>query len=119
MNVAVAVSDLDYEALAPASEAGPAPKRIVVAYGFWVFLLSDIVMFSALFASYAVLVRASAGGPSGAQLFNQVSVAIETVPAPASKLTAPPDPVNVVRSTLPVPVKSTLPPISDMAPVTV
>ena len=78
MNVAVAVSGLDYEALAPASDAGPAPKRIVVAYGFWIFLLSDIVMFSALFAAYAVLVRASAGGPTGVQLFNQVSVTIET-----------------------------------------
>jgi cytochrome o ubiquinol oxidase subunit 3 len=62
----------------PASEAGPAPKRIVVAYGFWIFLLSDIVMFSALFATYAVLVRETAGGPGGAQLFNQVTVAIET-----------------------------------------
>ena len=60
------------------SEAGPAPKRIVVAFGFWIFLLSDIVMFSALFAAYAVLVRATAGGPCGAQLFNQVSVAVET-----------------------------------------
>ena len=61
-----------------ASEAGPAPKRVVVAYGFWIFLLSDIVMFSVLFASYAVLVNATAGGPTGAQLFNQVSVALET-----------------------------------------
>jgi cytochrome o ubiquinol oxidase subunit 3 len=78
MNVAVAVPDLDYTELTPASEAGPAPKRIVVAYGFWIFLLSDIVMFSALFAAYAVLVRATAGGPAGLQLFNQVSVAIET-----------------------------------------
>jgi cytochrome o ubiquinol oxidase subunit III len=35
-------------------------------------------MFSAFFASYAVLVNATNGGPTGAQLFNQVSVAIET-----------------------------------------
>ena len=55
-----------HEALPSASEAGPAPKRIVVAYGFWIFLLSDIVMFSALFAAYAVLVHATAGGPTGA-----------------------------------------------------
>ena len=87
MNVAVAVSDVEYETLAPASEAGPAPKRIVVAYGFWVFLLSDIVMFSALFAAYAVLVRATAGGPAGVQLFNQVSVAIETACLLASSYT--------------------------------
>jgi cytochrome o ubiquinol oxidase subunit 3 len=78
MNVAVATYDAGQEAFSPASEAGPAPKRIVVAYGFWIFLLSDIVMFAALFAAYAVLVRATAGGPTGAQLFNQVSVALET-----------------------------------------
>jgi cytochrome o ubiquinol oxidase subunit 3 len=87
MNVAVAVSDLKYETLTPASEAGPAPKRIVVAYGFWIFLLSDIVMFSALFAAYAVLVRATAGGPAGAELFNQASVAIETACLLASSYT--------------------------------
>ena len=78
MNDAVAIYDVRQEAFAPASEAGPAPKRIVVAYGFWIFLLSDIIMFSALFAAYAVLVRATAGGPTGAQLFNQGSVAIQT-----------------------------------------
>src|SRR5882724_11154293 len=78
MNIAVAIDDVRSEALPSASEAGPAPKRIVVAYGFWIFLLSDIVMFSALFAAYAVLVRATAAGPGGAQLFSQASVAIET-----------------------------------------
>jgi cytochrome o ubiquinol oxidase subunit III len=78
MNVAVAIDDVHHEALPIASEAGPASKRIVVAYGFWIFLLSDIVMFSALFAAYAVLVHATAGGPTGAGLFNQLNVAIET-----------------------------------------
>src|SRR6202035_2828381 len=78
MNVAVAIDQIPQDALPSASEAGPAPKRIVVAYGFWIFLLSDIVMFSALFAAYAVLVHATAGGLAGAQLFNQRSAAIET-----------------------------------------
>jgi len=78
MSVAVAVQDVEDVGLVPASEAGPAPKRIVVAFGFWIFLLSDIVMFSALFAAYAALVNATAGGPTGAELFNQVSVAVET-----------------------------------------
>src|ERR1700748_742583 len=59
-------------------EGGPAPKRIIVGFGFWIFLLSDIVMFSAIFATYAVLAQATAGGPTGAQLFNQTNVAIET-----------------------------------------
>jgi cytochrome o ubiquinol oxidase subunit 3 len=44
-------------------------------------------MFSALFAGYAVLARASAGGPAGAQLFNQVSVAVETACLLASSYT--------------------------------
>jgi len=78
MNVAVAMDDVKQDTFAPASELGPAPKRIVVAFGFWIFLLSDIVMFSALFAAYAVLSHATAGGPTGAQLFNQASVAVET-----------------------------------------
>ncbi len=60
------------------SYVGPAPKRIVVAYGFWIFLLSDIVMFSALFATFAVLAHATAGGPDGAQLFDLRRVAVET-----------------------------------------
>ena len=46
---------------------GPAPKRIVTAYGFWIFLLSDIVMFSCFFAAYAVLADQTAGGPKGAE----------------------------------------------------
>jgi cytochrome o ubiquinol oxidase subunit 3 len=58
---------------------GPASKRIVVAYGFWIFILSDIVMFSGLFAAYAVLSRNTAGGPTGAELFNLHNVFIETM----------------------------------------
>ena len=53
-------------------------KRIIVGYGFWIFLLSDIVMFSAFFATYAVLVGATAGGPNGRELFNLRNVGIET-----------------------------------------
>jgi cytochrome o ubiquinol oxidase subunit 3 len=58
---------------------GPAPKRIVVAYGFWIFILSDMVMFSGLFAAYAVLSGNTAGGPGGGELFNLRSVFIETM----------------------------------------
>src|SRR3954470_2304999 len=87
MNIALALDDVRADALPSASEAGPAAKRIVVAYGFWIFLLSDIVMFSALFATYAVLVRATAAGPTGAQLFSQTSVAIETACLLASSYT--------------------------------
>ena len=59
-------------------EGGPPSKRIVVGYGFWIFLLSDIIMFSAFFASYAVLAEATAGGPGAKQLFDVRNVGIET-----------------------------------------
>jgi len=59
-------------------EAGPASKRVVVAFGFWIFLLSDIVMFSAFFAAHAVLQTATDGGPTGRDLFDPTRVAIET-----------------------------------------
>jgi cytochrome o ubiquinol oxidase subunit 3 len=58
---------------------GPASKRVVVAYGFWIFILSDMVMFSALFAAYAVLSGNTAGGPTAGQLFNLRNVFIETM----------------------------------------
>src|SRR5216684_4619962 len=61
------------------TRGGPASVRIVVAYGFWLFLLSDIIMFSALFASYAVLSGQTAGGPSGHDLFELRHVGIETL----------------------------------------
>jgi cytochrome o ubiquinol oxidase subunit 3 len=87
MSIAVTIDEVGHQTLPSASEAGPAPKRIVVAYGFWIFLLSDIVMFSALFAAYAVLVHATAGGLAGVQLFNQRSVAVETACLLASSYT--------------------------------
>jgi len=70
-----------------AARSGPAPKRIVVGYGFWIFLLSDIVMFSAFFATYAVLVGQTAGGPTGAQLFDLRNAGIETACLLASSFT--------------------------------
>ncbi|HVJ54181.1 MAG TPA: cytochrome o ubiquinol oxidase subunit III [Aliidongia sp.] len=84
---AITISHGGHGAHAGAHEGGPASKRIIVAYGFWIFLLSDIVMFSAIFATYAVLSRATAGGPGGAELFNPTSVAIETACLLASSFT--------------------------------
>jgi cytochrome o ubiquinol oxidase subunit 3 len=51
---------------------------VIVGYGFWIFLLSDIVMFSAFFAAYAVLVGQTNGGPGGAKLFDLREVGAET-----------------------------------------
>ena len=66
------------EPLVSHADGSPASKRIIVGYGFWIFLISDIIMFSAFFATYAVLSGETAGGPSGKDLFNLTNVAIET-----------------------------------------
>jgi len=62
----------------PISERGPSPRKVIVGYGFWLFLLSDIILFSALFAAYAVLSGRTANGPGGVQLFHRDSVLLET-----------------------------------------
>jgi cytochrome o ubiquinol oxidase subunit 3 len=67
------------QAVREAGDDGPAPVEIVVSYGFWIFLLSDIIMFSALFATYAVLSGQTNGGPDGRDLFELRNVAIETL----------------------------------------
>ncbi len=58
---------------------GPESKSIVVPYGFWLFVLSDMVLFSALFATYATLVHATDGGPITNQVFHRDLVAVETI----------------------------------------
>ena len=62
----------------PISERGPSPRKVIVGYGFWLFLLSDIILFSALFAAYAVLSKNTAGAPTGLQLFHRDNVLLET-----------------------------------------
>jgi len=57
---------------------GPASKRVIVGYGFWIFLLSDIVMFSCFFAAFAVQRGATAGGPGIRDLVEMPRVALET-----------------------------------------
>ena len=78
---------LGFAPTVPLSEQGPAPTRIVAGFGFWLFLLSDIILFSALFAAYAVLSGASAGGPTAAELFDRKHVFLETLCLLASSVT--------------------------------
>ena len=46
--------------------------------GFWLYLMSDCLVFACLFAAYGVLGRSYAGGPSGAELFELPLVAVNT-----------------------------------------
>ena len=88
MSVATATQDLhQVHGLEGTDNPGPAPKRIVTGYGFWIFILSDMIMFAAFFATYAVLHGQTAGGLSGHELFNLRNVAIETALLLASSFT--------------------------------
>jgi cytochrome o ubiquinol oxidase subunit 3 len=78
------VAAIDPHAAPRRSNPGPASKRIIVGYGFWIFLLSDFVMFSAFFAAYAVLSGQTADGPSGKDLFDLTTTAIQTMALLAS-----------------------------------
>ncbi len=47
-----------------------------VMFGFWVYLMTDLLMFAILFAVYAVLRNSTMGGPSGRELFD-LSLALQ------------------------------------------
>lgn len=47
-------------------------------FGFWIYLMTDCVLFASLFATFGVLAHQYAGGPTGKDLFDIGGVAIET-----------------------------------------
>ena len=49
------------------------------AFGFWLYLMSDAIIFSLLFATYAVMARNNAGGPTGNTLFSLPNAFAETM----------------------------------------
>lgn len=48
-------------------------------FGFWVYLMTDCLLFASLFASFAVLRNNTYGGPGGAELFSLPFVLTETM----------------------------------------
>ena len=69
--------------LHPGLNLGPAhgeahQKAEVVVFGFWVFLMSDLVVFALFFAAYGSLFNATAGGPGNADIVDVPSVALQT-----------------------------------------
>jgi cytochrome o ubiquinol oxidase subunit 3 len=71
------------EAVAASSPQAHAPATPDVheerAFGFWLYLMSDAIIFSLLFATYAVMVHNTAGGPSGKALFSLPNAFAETM----------------------------------------
>lgn len=49
------------------------------ALGFWIYLMTDCVLFASLFATYMVLRGSTFGGPSGHELFSMPFVLLETM----------------------------------------
>jgi len=47
-------------------------------FGFWLYLMTDCILFACVFATYAVLVNHTAGGPSGKDIFELPYVLGET-----------------------------------------
>jgi cytochrome o ubiquinol oxidase subunit 3 len=56
------------------------PDTVAIqAFGFWFYLMSDLILFATLFASYVVLGRNYAGGPTGRDLFDLSHAFVETM----------------------------------------
>jgi cytochrome aa3-600 menaquinol oxidase subunit 3 len=54
-------------------------EGVLKIFGFWVFLISDLILFATLFALYATLYKNTAGGPMPADLFEVTGFTTETV----------------------------------------
>lgn len=52
---------------------------VIKVFGFWIYLMSDCILFATLFATYAVLVNGIADGPSGKDIFDLQFVLTETL----------------------------------------
>lgn len=50
----------------------------IKVFGFWIYLMSDCILFACLFATYAVLANGTAGGPAGKDIFELKFVLVET-----------------------------------------
>ena len=49
-----------------------------VVFGFWIYIMSDCILFATIFAAYAVLHNNTYGGPGAKDLFEMPYVLIET-----------------------------------------
>ena len=62
---------------APAHSHQEADSRTL--FGFWVYLMTDCILFAILFATYLVLHNGTYGGPSGKELFSPPFILTETI----------------------------------------
>jgi cytochrome o ubiquinol oxidase subunit 3 len=69
---------VDTAVAAPGAQAEP-DAYAQRAFGFWLYLMSDAIIFALLFATYAVMVGNTAGGPAGKTLFSLPNAFAETM----------------------------------------
>lgn len=67
----------------PGLNLGPAHGQAhkdaeTVVFGFWIFLMSDLVTFAMFFATYAASIHATAGGPGNADIVDVTSIGLQT-----------------------------------------
>jgi cytochrome o ubiquinol oxidase subunit 3 len=63
----------------PGGDSGHPDIVSIKAFGFWIYLMTDLVLFASLFATFAVMSHSYAGGPSGKDLFDLRNVLAETM----------------------------------------
>jgi cytochrome o ubiquinol oxidase subunit III len=74
-------------ATAPESEHGHSDASSMTLFGFWIYLMTDCILFATLFATYAVLGQSVAGGPGAADIFELPYVLTETFILLSSSIT--------------------------------
>jgi len=62
-----------------AETAGHPDAAAIQAFGFWIYLMTDLVLFAALFATFAVLSNNLSGVPAGKDLFDLSYTFTETM----------------------------------------
>lgn len=59
------------------------PEEVVIqekkTLGFWIYLMTDCILFATLFATFAVLRSGTAAGPGGPEIFDMPYVLVETM----------------------------------------
>ncbi|MEB0055115.1 cytochrome o ubiquinol oxidase subunit III, partial [Pseudomonas sp. FG1] len=63
---------------AHAEEHGHEDAGSMTVFGFWIYLMTDCILFATIFAAYSVLSNNVAGGPSGKDIFELPYVLVET-----------------------------------------
>ncbi len=81
------MSDAAHDSRAHLGADGEHDLHAVRLFGFWVYIMSDCILFASLFVTYAVLHASYAGGPTGKDIFSLPGVLIETMCLLASSFT--------------------------------